>query len=125
MEHEAPVVTVDEDTEVRPEKNDKENPLSVSFSEACVELFASISGASSCSQMDSDDDSSDGFSILADFCANCQKKKSETVQLKACTKCQMSQYCSINCQLENWDAHKFACNIVANQRMKRISGPYQ
>ena len=65
------------------------------------------------------------YSILADFCANCQKEKSETVQLKACTKCQISQYCSINCQLENWNAHKFACSIVANQRMKRISGPYQ
>ena len=65
-------------------------------------------------ELDSDDSILD-FSNLADFCANCHSKPSG-VKLKRCSKCQISQYCSTQCQRENWKEHRVACSIVAKQR---------
>lgn len=63
-------------------------------------------------EIDSDDDS---VSELANFCANCNCQPAG-VQLKKCSRCQISQYCSVACQRENWSVHKFACSVVATQR---------
>ena len=65
------------------------------------------------SELDSDDSVLD-VSVF-DFCANCHKKPTG-VKLKRCSNCQLSQYCSIYCQRENWKEHKVACSIVAKQR---------
>ena len=63
-------------------------------------------------EIDSDDDS---VSELTNFCANCNCQPAG-VQLKQCSRCQISQYCSVACQCENWSIHKFACSVVAGQR---------
>ena len=56
--------------------------------------------------IDSDDDSLEDcfFSLdsmpLADFCANCDCG-AEVAQLKKCSRCKITQYCSQECQREN------------------------
>ena len=47
--------------------------------------------------IDSDDD--DDVSDLFDFCANCHRKQSGNIQFKRCSKCQMSKYCRVSCEL--------------------------
>ena len=33
------------------------------------------------------------------------------------SKCKLSKYCSLQCQRENWKEQKFACSVVAGQRL--------
>lgn len=67
----------------------------------------------SCEESDIDSDAD--LADLINFCANCHRK-SESVEFKKCSKCKLSQYCSVKCQRENWSEHKIACSIVAKQR---------
>ena len=74
--------------------------------------------APSGSNLDSDDDVSDDACDfeMPDICATCNMGPPE-VNLRKCSKCKLSKYCSLQCQRENWKEHKFACSIVAGQRM--------
>lgn len=69
---------------------------------------------------DSEFDSDDDITGIADFCANCNFKP-EGIVLKKCSKCQLSQYCSVKCQKENWKEHKFACSIQASAYQQEIA----
>jgi len=31
------------------------------------------------------------------------------VQLKRCGRCKVAHYCGVECQMQDWDAHRFAC----------------
>ena len=72
----------------------------------------------SCLEIDSDDDCDEDVIESPNFCANCYLAP-PAVTLKKCSKCQISQYCSISCHKENWGQHKFACSIVADQRASK------
>ena len=56
---------------------------------------------SSCSEIDSDDDVDEPVLESPDFCATCYIGP-PAVTLKKCSKCQLSQYCSLSCQKEDW-----------------------
>lgn len=71
----------------------------------------------SCSDIDSDDDI-DGIE-LPNFCSNCNLKPLGVI-LKRCSRCHLSQYCSVKCQKENWKEHKFACSVIASQRVSNV-----
>ena len=73
---------------------------------------------SSCSEIDSDDDVNEPVFEPPNFCATCYVGP-PAVTLKKCSKCQLSQYCSLSCQKEDWSSHKFACSIVAEQRTSK------
>ena len=40
-------------------------------------------------------------------------KKGE--DLKRCSRCQFTRYCSEQCQRKDWDFHRFACSVVAKK----------
>ena len=44
------------------------------------------------------------------ICKNCQQEKDRTL-LSVCSKCRVSQYCSRECQFEDWPRHKNFCVI--------------
>ena len=77
-------------------------------------------GVLSCSEVDSDDDHDDDVIELPDFCANCNCKPFGVI-LKRCSRCQLSQYCSVECQKENWKEHKFACSVISSQRSSKVN----
>ena len=79
----------------------------------CLEQSVQGDVSVSCSDIDSDDD--EEVIEYPNFCATCYRAP-PVVTLKKCSKCQISQYCSLSCQKENWKQHKFACSIVADQR---------
>ena len=59
----------------------------------------------SCLEIDSDDDCDEDVIESPNFCTNSYLAP-PAVTLKKCSKCQISQYCSISCQKENWGQHK-------------------
>ena len=71
---------------------------------------------SSGSSLDSDDDDDSCEFEMPDICASCNMGPPE-VTLRKCSQCKLSKYCSLQCQKDNWKEHKFACSIVAGQRM--------
>ena len=85
-----------------------------------LDLNELSSDASSGSSLDSDDDvdACDFDFEMPDICASCNMGPPE-VTLKKCTRCKLSKYCSVQCQRDNWKEHKFACSIVASQRMSK------
>jgi len=44
-------------------------------------------------------------------CSNCGK-----VATQRCSKCKNQWYCSRECQLKQWKAHKALCEIISNNR---------
>ena len=46
-------------------------------------------------------------------CANCNKTEFNVPNLKLCAKCRVTRYCSRDCQLEHWKAHKKVCATQA------------
>ena len=44
-------------------------------------------------------------------CSNCGK-----VATQRCSKCKNQWYCSRECQLKKWKAHKALCEIISNNR---------
>ena len=42
-------------------------------------------------------------------CANCNKTESNAPNLKLCAKCQVTRYCSRDCQTTHWKVHKKVC----------------
>ena len=55
------------------------------------------------------------------ICYNCGEKK-ERSSLMVCSKCRVCQYCSRECQIEDWPSHKCTCDVLceAHQRRRQI-----
>ena len=54
-------------------------------------------------------------------CSNCEKTEDEmkSKQLMICTVCWSAQYCSHQCQKEDWKNHKQACTETGSQALIR------
>ena len=46
-------------------------------------------------------------------CSNYKRPPKEGGELKRCSRCQITRYCSVQCQRKDWDFHRFACSVVA------------
>ena len=57
--------------------------------------------------IDSDDDLEDTD------CANCHHQPEKGLEIKKCTPCRITRYCSKKFQKEDWSFHRFACDLVA------------
>ncbi|KAJ9604573.1 hypothetical protein H2200_010686 [Cladophialophora chaetospira] len=58
---------------------------------------------------DWDDTDSDATSVGPPECATCGKEATEKESLKRCGKCHETQYCSRECQKDDWKMHKRTC----------------
>ena len=56
------------------------------------------------------DDSEDEVDCV---CSNCKHPPKEGGELKRCSRCHITRYCSVQCQKKDWDFHRFACSVVA------------
>ena len=61
--------------------------------------------------IDSDDDVSSVYSV----CSNCKHPAKKGKDLKLCSRCHITRYCSVQCQRKDWDFHRFACAVVAKK----------
>ena len=61
--------------------------------------------------IDSDDDDVCGISV----CANYKRQPKKGEELKRCSRCQITHYCSVDCKKKDWDFHRFACLVVAKR----------
>ena len=57
--------------------------------------------------IDTDDDM-----ISDSVCANCKHPGQE---LKRCSRCHTTRYCSVQCQRKDWDFHRFACTVLGKR----------
>ena len=48
-------------------------------------------------------------------CSNCKQPPKKREDLKRCSRCQFTRYCSELCQRKDWDFHRFACSVVAKK----------
>ena len=46
-------------------------------------------------------------------CSNCKHPPKVGGELKRCSRCHITRYCSVQCQKKDWDFHRFACSVVA------------
>ena len=67
--------------------------------------------------IDSDDNSFEFTEI--NNCSNCKSKPQKGVELKRCSWCHITKYCSVDCQRKEWDFHRFACSVVARSATKK------
>ncbi|KAJ7025593.1 hypothetical protein C8F04DRAFT_1128054 [Mycena alexandri] len=50
---------------------------------------------------------------MSSSCAVCNNETSESRKsLKQCAKCQLTRYCSVECQRSDWPRHKACCKVV-------------
>ena len=70
---------------------------------------------------DSDDNSFDISEVISEVntCSNCKRQPQAGVELKRCSRCQITKYCSVDCQKKDWDFHRFACSVVAKSATKK------
>ena len=70
---------------------------------------------------DSDDNSFDISEVISEIntCSNCKRQPQAGVELKRCSHCQITKYCSVDCQKKDWDFHRFACSVVAKSATKK------
>ena len=70
---------------------------------------------------DSDDNSFDISEVISEIntCSNCKRQPQAGVELKCCSRCQITKYCSVDCQKKDWDFHRFACSVVAKSATKK------
>ena len=52
------------------------------------------------------------------ICYNCGEKK-ERLSLMVCSKCRVFQYCSRECQIEDWPSHKCTCDVLCEAHQRR------
>ena len=45
-------------------------------------------------------------------CANCKRQPKKGQDLKRCSSCQFTRYCSVECQRKDWDFRRFAYSAV-------------
>ena len=67
--------------------------------------------------IDSDDNSFEFTEI--NNCSNCKRQPQKGVELKRCSRCHITKYCSVECQRKDWDFHRFACSVVAKSATKK------
>ena len=48
-------------------------------------------------------------------CSNCKRPTKEGEELKHCSRCHLTCYCSVQCQKKDWAIHRFACSVVAKK----------
>ena len=60
-------------------------------------------------------DSDDDLSSVHSVCSNCKRPPEKGEELKRCSRCHITRYCSIQCQRKDWDFHRFACFVVAKR----------
>ena len=60
--------------------------------------------------IDSDDSEDNEVDCV---CSNCKHPPKEGGELKRCSRCHITRYCSVQCQKKDWDFHRFACSVVA------------
>ena len=62
--------------------------------------------------IDSDDDL-----MLDDTgdCENCHRQPEKGLEIKKCSRCRITRYCSKECQKKDWSFHRFACDLVAKR----------
>ena len=58
---------------------------------------------------DSDDNEDNEVECV---CSNCKHPPKEGGELKPCSRCHITRYCSVQCQRKDWDFHRFACSVV-------------
>ena len=66
--------------------------------------------------IDSDDSDNDvvvSSASVYSVCSNCKQPPKKGEDLKRCSRCQFTRYCSEQCQRKDWDFHRFACSVVA------------
>ena len=63
---------------------------------------------------ETDVDSDDELEDTGD-CAYCHHKPEKGVELKKCSRCRVTHYCSVNCQKDDWAFHRFACWVVVKR----------
>ena len=70
---------------------------------------------------DIDDNSIDISEVISEIntCSNCKRQPQAGVELKRCSRCQITKYCSVDCQKKDWDFHRFACSVVAKSATKK------
>ena len=70
---------------------------------------------------DSDDNSFDIAEVISEIntCSNGKSQPQAGVELKRCSRCQITKYCSVDCQKKDWDFHRFACSVVAKSATKK------
>ena len=70
---------------------------------------------------DSDDNSFDISEVISEVntCSNCKCQPQAGVELKRCSRCQITKYCSVDCQKKDCDFHRFACSVVAKSATKK------
>ena len=70
---------------------------------------------------DSDDNSFDISEVISEVntCSNCKRQPQAGVELKRCSRCQITKYCSVDCQRKDRDFHRFACSVVAKSATKK------
>ena len=61
------------------------------------------------------DDSDDDVSSVYSVCSNCKHPAKKGEDLKRCSRCHITRYCSVECQRKDWDFHRFACAVVAKK----------
>ena len=64
--------------------------------------------------IDSDDSDGDVSSVYS-VCSNCKHPAKKGEDLKRCSRCHITRYCSVECQRKYWDFHRFACAVVAKK----------
>ena len=62
--------------------------------------------------IDSDDSEDNEVDCV---CSNCKHPPKEGEELKCCSRCHLTRYCSVQCQRKDWDFHRFACSLVAKK----------
>ena len=68
--------------------------------------------------IDSDDSDNDvvvSSASIYSVCSNCKHPPNKGEELKRCSRCQFTRYCSKQCQRKDWDFHRFACPVVAKK----------
>ena len=68
--------------------------------------------------IDSDDSDNDvvvSSASVYSVCSNCKQPPKKGEDLKHCSRCQFTRYCSEQCQRKDWDFHRFACSVVAKK----------
>ena len=61
------------------------------------------------------DDSEDDVSSVHSVCSNCKHPTKKGEDLKRCSRCHITRYCSVQCQRKDWDFHRFACAVWAKK----------
>ena len=60
--------------------------------------------------IDSDDDLEDSGD-----CANCHRQPEKGLEIKKCTRCRVTSYCSKKCQKADWSFQRFTCDLVVKR----------